>query len=319
MSPRLLAYFSLTLTAIIWTFGSVLIKYTLNYISPLTFLFWRFLIVSLVFLPFVWKKSREASLTLKDLFLLAGLGVLATTLTLGLLFWGTALTSAVEAIIINAFAPILILLGGALFLREKITRLEKIGAGLAFSGSLFEVVRPILKNDSQALNLKGNLLVLASVFVWAVYSLLARHYQSSDKKYDSILVTGTSFLSGFITITPFFVVEKWLLNVKEFQAGLPLTPWWWVDNRGWFGIIFMALLGSCIAYFTYNLGLALIEASEAGIFTYLQSVFAVPLAVIWLKEPLDWWLILGSLLILAGIIITEYKGRERRRLKPPTN
>ncbi|MFZ5366259.1 MAG: EamA family transporter, partial [Patescibacteria group bacterium] len=49
---RLTAYLLLTLTAAIWGIAGPVIKNTLQFIPPFTFLFWRFLLASLIFLPF---------------------------------------------------------------------------------------------------------------------------------------------------------------------------------------------------------------------------------------------------------------------------
>jgi len=69
--------------------------------------------------------------------------------------------------------------------------------------------------------------------------------------------------------------------------------------------LYMALLGSMVAYFTYIYGLAKIEASEATIFTYLQPLFAVPLAAVWLAEKITLLFLIGALLIGLGVFICE--------------
>ena len=207
----------------------------------------------------------------------------------------------------------MIILGGAIFLNEEITTLEKIGAAFAFIGSLLAVIQPLLGNNQLTLlHLKGNILVFISVIIWAAYSLLARKYQSSNQKFSPLLLTGTSFVVGLVTITPFFLLER--LRVIDWQKSvyLPTESIFYIDPQAIMGIVYMALLGSCIAYLTYNVGLALIEASEATIFTYLQPVFSVPLAIWWLKEKVNFWIIIGSILIIIGVILTQYKPTKRK-------
>ena len=296
---RLTAYTALSITSVIWGIGAVLIKYSLNYTSPFTFLFYRFAIVAIIFLPIFIYQAKKSKLKLKDLPFLILLGFMASTLNLALLFNGMKLTSAIEATFIGALSPILIVIGGAVFLKEEITALEKIGAVFAFTGSIFIIIQPILANGRLALtSLEGNLLVFLATIIWIAYSLMARKHESA-KKCAPLMLTSFTFLVGFLTIIPFFLIEK--LQTTE--------PLFWVDPRAVPGIIYMSLLGSCIGFFCYNLGFSLIEASEATIFSYLTPIFAFPLAVLWLGEKIDQWFVFGAVLIFIGVFLTEYKGK----------
>jgi len=299
---RLTAYIALTITSVIWGIGAVLIKYSLNYTSPFTFLFYRFAIVAIIFLPIFIHQVRKNSLKLKDLPFLILLGFMATTFNLTLLFNGMKLTSAIEATFIGALSPILIVIGGAMFLKEEVTVQEKIGVLFAFGGSIFIIIQPILANGKLAItSLEGNLMVLLATIVWGAYSLLARKREST-KKCTPLLLTSFTFIIGFLTITPFFLMEK--LKAAE--------PLFWVDPHAIPGIIYMSLLGSCIGFFCYNLGFSLIEASEATIFSYLTPIFAFPLAILWLGEKIDSWFILGAMLVFIGVFLTEYKGKSHK-------
>ena len=68
----------------------------------------------------------------------------------------------------------------------------------------------------------------------------------------------------------------------------------------------MSLFSSCIAYFTYNLGVSLIEASEATLFDYLKPIFTAPLAFFLLKEEITLPFLIGAMIITIGVAISEY-------------
>lgn len=297
MNKKTLAYFSLITTSLIWSAGAVFIKYSLNYTTPYTFLFFRFAIVSIIFLPILINIIRKEKLTLTELINLFLIGTLSTTVTLVLLFWGTKLTSATEAVIINSLSPIFIITGAAIFLKERVTRWQKIGISLAFLGSLAAIIQPLVQNGISGGSITGNLLVLTAAMTWASFTLIIRKNEKA-KKISPLSVTATSFIAGFITITPFYFLQNP-------QNRIPLESL--VTHQAFPGIIYMSILGSCIAYFTYNLGYSLIEASNASIFTYLQPVFSVPMAIIFLGEKIDTFIIFGAILILTGIFLTEYK------------
>jgi drug/metabolite transporter (DMT)-like permease len=298
--PRIKAYFLLLTTALIWGIAAPVIKNTLHYIQPFSFLFWRFFVTSLVFLPifFLYKKGKAIRLTSKKILKLSVLGFLGTTLSLGLLFVGYQYTTAIDGSLIYSLAPLIVVLGGAFFLKERVSRLEKIGTFLAFLGSIVVVIQPILEGNAFAFkNIYGNILVFISAAAWAVYCLLVRRFESKEKT-DPLILTAIGFFTGFITIIPFFLWEQ-SLNYQLLAINAMALP----------GILYMSLLSSVVAYFTYNLGYSLIEASEATIFDYLKPVFAAPVAVLWLGEKITLPFLLGAAIIALGVFLTEYRPR----------
>ena len=88
MKPqRTKAYIALLTTAAIWGMAGPVIKATLNYLPPFTFLFYRFILVAAVCLPlFIYQWQRE-KLSLADLPELFFLGLMAVTINLSLIFF----------------------------------------------------------------------------------------------------------------------------------------------------------------------------------------------------------------------------------------
>lgn len=298
IKERKLAYLALLTTSVIWGLAPPIIKYTLGFVSPVAFLFYRFLLVSLILLiPLTLRlvKNRPTRRQLLDYLFL---GFLATPLNLILLFEGLKRTSATDASVISVISPILVVAGGAFFLKEKVERRERAGIVITLAGSLLTVFQPILENGlGSPQNLWGNFLVLFGVGIWATFTLGAKKH----KDLDPFILTSISFLLGAVLFFPLF-----LLNEPAVPPPFSLP-----------GILFMSVFGSLIAYFTYVWGLSKIEASEATIFTYLQPLFAVPLAALWLKEPLTPAFLAGALLIGLGVFVCEYRpGPAKPILKP---
>ncbi|MBU0619027.1 DMT family transporter [Patescibacteria group bacterium] len=296
MTIRIKAYLALITTAIIWGISPPIIKYTLNFISPTDFLFWRFLLVSILILPVFLKKIKVQPFELCDLPQILLVAFCSTSLTLGLLFFGLNKTSSVDAAVLAATVPIMIVLGGVVFLKEVITRQEKIGLALAFGGTLIAVLSPLLKSSGTftTQNLLGNILILVSNISWATYTLLGKNLA---KKYSSFNLTAMAFFVGLITYIPLFLLSSSYRITMNFLPNIQAIP----------GILFMSLFASIIAYFTYAYGVSLIEASEATLFTYLQPIFTIPLAVFWLGETVDPSFIMGAIFIVIGVFLTEYK------------
>lgn len=287
---RKLAYLALLITAIIWGVAPPIIKYTLNFLSPVSFLFYRFLIASAIIAVPTILRLRKVKLNLRDWLLYLFLGFLCTPLNLILLFLGIQKTTASDASLISIVSPVLIIVGGVLFLNEKVNKMEKIGIAITVAGTIMTIIQPFFeRNINVEKNILGNLLVLLGTLVWVVFTLLTK--KNHKDRLDPLLLTGLSFLVGLITVIPFYSFEKWTM----------------FDLRALPGILFMAIFSSVVAYFAYIYGLTKIEASEATIFTYLQPIFAVPIAVIFLKEKLTLPFIIGAIFIIVGVFICEYR------------
>lgn len=289
MRERKFAYLALITSSVIWGIAPPIIKNTLKYVSPVSFLFFRFLLASLLVLVPVIIKFKKIKPSKKEVLFYLFLGFLATPLNLLLLFWGINKTTAMDASLISIVSPILVVLGGSLFLKEKVSRTELVGTTLAVAGVLLTVIQPMLDSQLNVFkNIAGNLLVLAGTFVWVAYTLLAK----KQPKLDSFLLVGLSFIVGLLIITPLYFWESRQLSIPLFA----------LNQKAFAGIIFMAVFSSVIAYWAYAYGFTKIEASEAAIFTYLQPVFSIPISVIFLKEPLTVPFAIGATLITAGVI-----------------
>jgi len=306
MNKRNKAYSALLITSIIWGVAPPIIKYSLGFVTPVEFLFLRFLIVSICVLPFFIVKFRKRPFKFQDLPLLILTALCGTSFTLGLLFWGLAKTSSIDSAVIAATCPLMVVTAGVIFLKVIITKQEKIGLSFAFLGTLIAVVSPLINGHSMfpSGNTLGNLLIFISNIAWAGYSILSK---KMAKKYPSFNITAFSFFIGLITFIPLFLLQ---LNSNRVTIESLL------NNKGLPGILYMSLLGSIIAYFTYAYGFSLIEASEATLFTYLQPIFTAPLAVLWLGEIITFPFLIGAIFIALGVFLTEWKQKPQTKNFP---
>jgi len=292
MTAKRRAYLALLTSAILWGLSPPLIKLSLNYVTPVTFLYYRFWIVTLLLIiPFIIRilKLRPNP---KDLLKYLYLGILATPLNLYLLYLGIQKTSATDASILGILSPMLVVLGGVIFLKEKISRNEKIGLFITLLGAFITIAQPFFENKTSfTQNILGNLLVVLGCLTWAAFTLISK--RQKNQHLDPFLLTASSFLTGYLLFIPLFSLQPPPLT-PDLIAALP-------------GILYMAIFGSIVAYFAYIYGLSKVEASEASIFTYLQPLFAIPVAMILLGDVLTLPLILGALLIGLGVFVSEHK------------
>jgi len=298
---RVNAYFLLLATVIIWGAGGPIIKYTLTGgFEPLFFLLYRFLISGIIGLGLLIYVKPKLPQTTHVWMLTILHSILATAVALGLLFTGLKFTTVLDMAIIVSISPLITSIAGSYFLKENITRREKLGMGLAFLGTAVSIAEPIFNSNYTAGSLTGNLLIFAAISVNAVAFVLAK--KTIKLKVDPIALSSLSFIIGFVVILPAIIFiygnDNIVFQIRQIKPEFHLGVW------------YMAIIGGNIAFTLYNKAQKAIEIGEASVFKYLDPLVATPLAVFWLGEQIDIYFMAGAVLILIGVIIAETRTKK---------
>lgn len=303
MSKRLKSYFFMIISTIAWGAFLPIVKLGFNdsEITPFRYLFYRFALAGILSLPIIiyyWQKIKNKWQTLKAIVLLE---LIETSLALSCLYIGLSQISALEANIITTSAPLFIIFGGIIFLRERQDRHEWLGLIFAFFGTILITLEPMWHGDGSLMNsLGGNLLIIAHNILNAIYFLLAK---KRYHKIPKLFVSSISFYVGIITFA--------ILSMAELQFDLNL----WQNNiisdfsssMVWGVVIYGAIFGSIIGLTAYIKGQDGIEASEASLFTYLQPAIYIPLGYFLLQESASFLQIFSLLIIIFGVYIASRK------------
>lgn len=296
-SARLRAYFELILAVAIWGIGASVIKFALGSLPPFVFLTYRFFLTVLILFPFFLAEKKK-HIGFKDTAVLAFIAILGSTVNLGLYFYGTKLSTSIDASLITSTAPILIIVAGAMFLREHITHREKIGIAVTLLGTLVIILQSFFESGPHsALSIFGNTLLFVCNIAFAAYLILSKEVLKN--KISPFTLTFATFLVGFITTIP--------LTLFEVKPGDILPMILRLNLATQLSVVYMAVFSGAIAYFLYQKGQKTIEASEASVFQYLQPVATAPIAVLWLGEKITLPMIIGSVLVMIGIFLAEMK------------
>lgn len=291
---RLFSYFLLIVTAIIWGVAGSVIKFTLEGIPTIPFLTYRFLISSLISIPFIliYKKTI---FNRKYFFGILLFGLLST-ISLLLLFFGLENTTVLDMTFITLTGPLMIALAGARVFKDRITQKEKLGMAIVLVGSIITIIQPIFENGFAKLHITGNILVLGYLLLNTVAVIYAK--KALRNNVNPFALTSIMFVVGLLLMLPIFFVtqnQNFLGLVNDLPVKYHLGVW------------FMAMVSGNLAYFTYIRGQKSIEVSEASLFSYLNPVFSAPLAILWLGEKFTPIFLLGAVFIIFGIIVAEYK------------
>lgn len=303
MNPaRLRAYLYLIAVVVIWGISGPVIKLLLGVVPWDILLVYRFLISAIIYLPFIKPEVLRPLKNMNVLLLVLAYTFLNTTISLGLLFAGTARTSLVSMSLLSLFGPILTILAGYFFLRDRITRTEKLGIIITFLGSMLIIIEPVLKFDGIQGELVGNLFIIGSLITGSLAIIILK--KLLRKGVDPMFLGNMNFVIGAITLIPVVLRTHSVPEVVNtiVNLGLPYQ----------IGVWYLAIFAGSIAYYLSNSAQKSIEVSEQAVFSYIYPIFSAILAVWILKETMTPLSYFGAGLTVAGIVIAEIKRRTRK-------
>lgn len=287
LSNYKLAILALIATNIIWGASIPIFKWSLEEVPPFTFAFIRFFISAMILLPFTIHRLKISKHDLVSLFVLSFVGFFVH---IGILLYGLSISSSVNASIIATAAPIFLLIGSALLLKEKIKSRTILGTVISLVGVGAIILRPVFDRGLDG-TILGNVLFLLSTISFVGYTFLLKNYVTHLR---AVTVTFYLFAIATSTFLPFSLMEATQKNILSTLNGQALL-----------GIIFGAVFTSVIGYLLYNFAIRKIKASETGIFLYIDPFTTVLIAIPLLHENITPTFIIGALLVFIGIYVAE--------------
>ncbi|HHP7235357.1 MAG TPA: DMT family transporter, partial [Desulfobacterales bacterium] len=271
-----------------WAGNTVLARGAAELIPPVSFAFFRWTAAFFLLLPFTWhlvrKDWRQVASHWKIMVLISILGISSFN---SLLYTAAHTTTAINLALIQTAMPAIIILISMRLYHETVRNLQIAGVLLCVSGACLVVLRGQLQTLLQLAVAPGDLIMLFAVFLYALYSALLR----KRPPIHPLSFLTYSFGIGIIGLLPVYLWERAVVGTPQFSREVL------------FSILYVAVFPSIIAYFCWNRGVELIGANRAGPFINLIPVFASVFAVIWLDETLQFYHLVGLMLIGGGIFL----------------
>ncbi len=286
-----LVLFLLFLTTFVWGVGFPISKIGIEYVPPFTYAFIRFFITSVLFMIIVSRRQKHIMRNLKQHFIgLSVMGLSGITAYNFFYLYSLKLTLASNSVLIAAFNPIITTIIASIFLKEKINVYMWTGIVVSFFGVLIIISEGSLYAILHLSFNTGDLFMLAATILWAIYSVAGKKLINSIGHSQSVAL---STLLGTIYLIPFIFLEGGNKNILSY----PLAAWG--------SILYMAFLATFFAYSAWYKGVEYFGASKTSIFVNLVPVFGVLASSLILKEKISLIVILGGVLVIAGVIITN--------------
>lgn len=243
----------------------------------------RFIAGSLALSPILFK--RWTNYRASELILLLLAAIVGVPVQFLLQFKGLQLTTVSHASLIVGVLPVLLALSSAFFLHERLHLIEWGMLAISATGAVLIAVSGRSSASGPQPSLKGDLLVLLSMFAAVAMILCSKRLLVT---HDALQVTASIIASGTIM----------LILWAELSRPLRFHFSW----MAWSAVVAQGLLATAGAYLCWNWGLARIPASRASVFLNLEPVVGAILGMGILHERLGPTAIVGGVLIVSAAV-----------------
>ncbi len=294
---RYFPYMCLIMAMLLWASTFIAMKIAFRVYDPMVVIFARMLIASLcsIFVPFVF---RNIPFRLKDLKYMVILVICEPCLYF--IFEAQALvyTSASQAGMITTMMPLMVAIGAWLVLKETLTFKTITGFIIAIIGALWLSLSS--ESSSHGPNpILGNFLEFMAMVCASGYALSLKKL---TEHYSSLFIT---FLQAFAGAIFFFPVL--------FFPGTELPTY--IDPVSFLSVLYLGSAVTLGAFGFYNYSVSKIPASQATAFVNLIPVFTLIMSALILGERFTLTQYLASLLVFAGVILSQSPTRTEKRNK----
>jgi drug/metabolite transporter (DMT)-like permease len=277
---------------LLWGTSFAAMKSALEGFPPMTVVWIRMALGSLVFLPF-WRRVPKPEYRKGDWKWLLLLGLFEPCLYFLLEGYAITLTTSAQAGMVSAIVPLLVAAGAAVFLKERLPGWAFVGLAVSVGGVvvLSLVGAPAADAPAPAL---GNALELLAMVSAAGYMLIAKRMSS---RYNPWVLTGLQSVMGAVFFLP---------------ALLTTSPsvWMAAPRGAWIGALYLGCFVTLGGVGLYNVAVSRMPASRAA-----MSINLIPLVAV-----VTGWLVLGETLtplqgfacvaIVGGVVLGELASPE---------
>jgi drug/metabolite transporter (DMT)-like permease len=282
------------LATLIWSGNFIIARGVIKDIPPISLAFYRWLLGSVIILPFAIKKFRnEWTVVKRSWHYLFWVSLTGVALFNTFVYIGAHYTSAINlALIGTTSSPIMSIIMARIFLKEPIGWLKLLGLIFCIVGVLFLLSAGNFQNLAAHKYSTGDLWVLAAAFCFAVYNTLVKKKPASISPVNFLFV---AFAFGTIMLFPFYIWEVNHSVAVNWNTDLLLA------------ILYLGLGASVICFLIWNIAIGKLGAGRTALFGNLIPVFSSIEAVLLLNEEFTGVHIISMIIVFTGILLANLR------------
>ncbi|PEJ07746.1 DMT family transporter [Bacillus wiedmannii] len=292
MKQTILGAICLSLAASIWGGMYVVSKYVLDFIPPLTLVWLRFIIAFVVLYAILKiaekKQKRIITIRKKDWLLFAWIGFIGYFISITCQFIGTKLSDAHTGSLVTSTTPAFMVIFAAIILKEKLTARRLLSTIIATIGVII-VIGWDIEIGSYFI---GTIILVGAAITWALLSI---YVKIASARFSSLVITTYAIFFSLFFITPFMIWELQSSSIEHTNMYVLL------------GVLYLGIVSTAGAFFLWNKGLELMDASIGSLFFFFQPIVGSLLGWLLLNETLNSNFFIGGILIICSVFITTFE------------
>ncbi len=287
---KLKAIFLALVVTFLWSTSFIIIKNGLGEIPPITFAGFRYFLAFIILIPAACRRNKIkelGKLSRKNWMLLILLGLVFYTITQGIQFIGLSMISTVTVSLMLNFTPLVVVILGMVFLREKPNILQGAGVLIFIIGILLYFKPFDILNEEKT----GIFIMMLGVLANAFSSVLGRKI-NMKQEIDPVNVTLISMGAGATILL---------------AAGLTIEGFYMLSLKNLISLVWLAFINTAFAFTLWNLSLRTLTAMESSIINGTMLIQIAILSIIFLDLHLSTQKLLSLFIIAAGAILVQIK------------
>ena len=221
----------------------------------------------------------------RDLLVTCGMGLMLYVLGQRAQVYGNQIGTAGNSAVLMGLEPVITSLAAALFLREHIGPRRWAGFALGLSG--VALLHGIWRPDFRWTGMAASLIFISSFLCEAAYSVMGKP-----------IVTRSSVMKMLAISLLVGTAANLLIDGRDTIQRARTMP-----GSAWILLWALALVCTVLGYTVWFVVIRESPVNVAALTVFAQSLFGVILAVVWLHEELHWGQLVGSLAIVAGLVL----------------
>ncbi|ELB2883333.1 DMT family transporter [Vibrio alginolyticus] len=283
-------------TVMIWGGNSIVNKMAASAIEPSAMSFYRWFVAMVLLTPFCLPAIiKQRHIIRPYLAKLAFLALLGMVLNQSLGYYAGLTTTASNMALITSLVPLISVFLSVPLLGKSMSMLSIVGGVISLGGLAFMLghgdITYFLHQDLT----QGDSLMLVAAMVYAAYCVLLKRWKMP---FSSLTLV---YMQGFFSVlmlTPLWLSSEQLLPSQD---ALPL-------------IAYAGIAASIFAPLMWVKAIDSIGADSSAMFMNLMPVVSVILASTLIGEKIYAYHIIGGLLVISGVILSQVKVRQRKPL-----
>lgn len=243
-------------------------------------------------------KHDHERIALKDMWKVALASFLGLFLTQLSFLKAVTMATAIDVSILSILSPIMAMIVGTMFMRDKITLKGILGLGISVAGVLFLIFNTTVSGGGAShTSIGGILLMLVNTLSFALYVAL---FKPLIQRYSVVCFMKWMFLFSALFALPFGAKDLLNINYSAIPADIVLQ------------ILYVVVFATFVSYFLIPIGQKRIPPVVVCMYSYVQPVMALAISIAMGLDTMSWAKAIAAILVFMGVGIVNFSNHKRR-------